>query len=341
MIYKNIEIFNAEKVFPARNGEGVQWLRIPEYVVDSLESRKQGQNMAESCTGVELRFVILKGEVRIRMAKAEKSETTNVFHVYRGSIQGSWADCELNVSVNEEPTDFVFRKSEFQEELNKIAKSRGDVWNPDVVRVIFDRGAYRILDVKGEVRPPKAEECPPKTLLFYGSSITHGSNSVDSSHSFASLVGHKLNVDVRNLGMAGSCYLEPAFIDYIAEEGAKGRWNAAVLELGINVAEWPEEKIRARSEYAVNKIAQMNPDKPVFVITPFYSCYDFRGSSACDNWRKILSETVKGSSCKNLHLIDGLSLLGDVSLLCADLIHPNIYDIMQIASRLSEKLYVL
>ena len=338
MIYKNIEIFNAEEMFPARAGEGVQWLRVPAGVAAALESGQNGQDKAEGSTGVELRFVILGDSVKIRMAKAEKNDTTNIFHVYRGGIQGGWDDCELNVCVTEEVKEFVIKKSENLETLRKMAAEAGDPWDPAVVRVIFDRGAYRLLDVEGDVRPPKAEECPKKTLLFYGSSITHGSNAMDMSHSFASVVGHRLRMDVRNLGMAGTCYLEHAFIDYIAQEGVRGRWNAAVLELGINVAEWPEEKIRERSEYAVRTVAGENSDKPVFVISPFYSFHDFKGGQACVRWRRILAETVQKAGLANVTLFDGLSLLGDVSLLCADEVHPNIYGVMQIADRLTERL---
>ena len=338
MIYKNIEIFNAEELFPARAGEGVQWLRVPAGVAAALESGQNGQDKAEGSTGVELRFVILGDSVKIRMAKAAKNDTTNIFHVYRGGIQGGWDDCELNVCVTEDVKEFTVKKSENLETLRKMAAEAGDPWDPAVVRVIFDRGAYRLLDVEGDVRPPKAEECPKKTLLFYGSSITHGSNAMDMSHSFASVVGHRLRMDVRNLGMAGTCYLEHAFIDYIAQEGVRGRWNAAVLELGINVAEWPEEKIRERSEYAVCTVAGKNPDKPVFVISPFYSFHDFKGGQACARWRRILAETVQKAGLANVTLFDGLSLLGDASLLCADEVHPNIYGVMQIADRLTERL---
>lgn len=36
--------------------------------------------------------------------------------------------------------------------------------------------------------------------------------------------------------------------------------------------------------------------------------------------------------------IDGLELLGDMSLISADEVHPNIYGVQQIADRLAERL---
>ena len=55
-------------------------------------------------------------------------------------------------------------------------------------------------------------------------------------------------------------------------------------------------------------------------------------------WRRILAETVQKAGLANVTLFDGLSLLGDASLLCADEVHPNIYGVMQIADRLTERL---
>ncbi len=66
------------------------------------------------------------------------------------------------------------------------------------------RGNFVLYDVAGEMEPPKKEQCPRRTLLAYGSSITHGSNSLDASHSWVWQVAYRLQMDYRNLGMAGS-----------------------------------------------------------------------------------------------------------------------------------------
>ena len=95
-----------------------------------------------------------------------------------------------------------------------------------------------IHDIIGDIETPKANQCPKSTLLSYGSSITHGSNAIDTSHTWVSLLAHNLNMDARNLGMAGSCAMEPEMVDYIASQGEKGHWDLATLELGINVLSW-------------------------------------------------------------------------------------------------------
>ena len=85
--------------------------------------------------------------------------------------------------------------------------------------------------------PPQRDQCPEKVLLCYGSSITHGSNAIDASHTWASILGHNLNMDVKNLGMAGSCAMEAEMIDYIASEGEKGLIDSAIAlaELGYDL----------------------------------------------------------------------------------------------------------
>lgn len=335
MIFKNVEIHNVAKLYEADRG-GTTWLRLPDKAYEALEHGNQARNMAKCCTGVELRFVIKSGDgVTIRMAQLDPCSTSNVFHVFRGGIQGEWSDCELNCVVPGEPTDFFIKKSDDLAYLKRVAAAYSDPWDPEVVRVIFDRGSYRILDIIGDVMPPEKSMCPDKTILFYGSSITHGSNSIDMSHAWASVVGHNLGCDVRNLGFAGSCAMEPAVVDYIAELGKNGEWDVCVMELGINVLGWEIEKKKERALNAVRTVALSNPGKKVFVISPFYCDNDFMGEHKADEWRKVLSDTVKEENLSNVTYVNGLDLLGGVEYLSADKVHPNIYGVQKIADSLT------
>jgi len=205
--------------------------------------------------------------------------------------------------------------------------------------VIFDRGRVFLHDVIGEVEPPKPEQCPKKTLLCYGSSITHGSNSIDASHTWASVLGYNLNVDVRNLGMAGSCCMEPEMVDYIAALGEQGKWDMAVLELGINVLGWEEDKIRERVENTLTQIAGRNPEKPIFVVSPFYyGNEDLRGCTRGGKWRRLLAQIIEKRKDPNVTYINGLEALDHIRYMTADEIHPNIYGHQRIADVLTAKL---
>lgn len=332
MIYKNIEIYNAAELIPGEGEGSTAIIRVPRDVYEGLES-SFGQNQARSSTGVELRFVMKSDSVRIRM---RAPQDTLVYHIYRGSIQGGWADHEVPGCPVGEVFNITIRKSDNLDILKRIAREYEQPFSPEVVRVIFDRGTPELLDVIGEVEPPKKEQLPEKTLLCYGSSITHGSNSIDASHSWVSMVAHNLKMDVRNLGLAGSCCMEPALIDYIAGEGEKGNWDMAVLELGINVLGWEEEKIIGRVTNVLAQVAGRNPKKPVFVISPFYCNDDYLEQGRAAKWRRLIEEIIRERKDPNVTYINGLDLLGEMSLISADEVHPNIYGVQHIAERLTK-----
>ena len=334
MIWKNIEIFNAEELVEFEDGS-VSWLRIPTNAYNAME-KPMGKLMAEGITGVELRFVPKSDSVKIVLSSMEDESSINTFHIYRGGLQGGFEDHELNCYIPPKARTFAFKRAANHADHQKVHEAIGLDWDADVIRVIFDRGQVKLHDVIGEVEPPKPEQVPKNTLLFYGSSITHGSNSIDMSHTWASVLAYNLNMDCRNLGFAGSCAMEPELVDYIATLGEQGKWQIANLELGINVRHWEEEKIYDRVENTLRQIAGRNPEKPIFVISPFYYGDEFlKGCPGGTRWRKIIPEVVSKLNYPNVTYIDGLDLLGDISGMSGDLIHPNIYGVQQIADRLT------
>lgn len=334
MIYKNIDIHNAAELDISDADGSMTWLRAPRCVYDSIETGN-GRRMLRGSTGVELRFVINSGRAVIRMRSLSDKTMHAQFHIFRGAVQGGWTDHELNTFVPPEPADFIIERSDNLPALRAMTAERGSSFAPEVVRVIFDRGEICVLDAYGDIAPPKPEQLPPRTLLCYGSSITHGSNSIDFSHAWPSVLADRLDMDLRDLGMAGSCAMEPEMTGYIASEGEKGRWDTAVLELGINVLDWPMDKIYERVSNTLSQIAGRNCSKPVYVISPFYCGSDFHKKPEPDNWRRMIRDIVKEKAYPNVTYINGLDILGEFSLLSADEVHPNICGVSRIADRLS------
>ena len=331
MIWKNADICGAAELFANEDGS-VSWRRVPKTVYDALES-DLGRSMAGICTGVELRFVLKGDKAVIRMCTVHGG---GVFHVFRGGIQGSSRDHEEHKNVGKDMTEFVIERSPPREKLKIMTEKLGLAFDSEVIRVIFDRGRFKLFDIIGDVEPPKPEQYPAKTLLCYGSSITHGSNSIDMSHAWTSLLGHNLQMDVRNLGMAGSCAMEPEMIEYIAAEGEAGRWDAAILELGINVLSWEDDKIRDRVKNTICQVAGRNSQKPVVVISPFYYCgddFDTHGNG--DRWRRLACQVVEQLQYPNVTYINGRDVLTDMSYMSADLVHPNIHGVQRIAEYLT------
>ena len=340
MIYKNFEIHNVAELYDTGDGS-VSWKRVPSSVHSALES-SDPDNVVLCSAGVELRFVIRGESATVRMSTlVDNPHSFSTFHVYRGGIQGGWYDHEVHRHVTGEVQDFVIQRSSNIEILKEMSSRLGYDWDPEVIRIIFDRGRFKIYDVIGDVIPPSPEQCPKKTLLSYGSSITHGSNSIDASHAWVSVLAHNLNMDARNLGMAGSCMLEPAVAEYIASEGEKGRWDIATLELGINVLYWDDEKITSRVTNLLRQVAGRNKDKPIFVISPFYNCRDDFNEekhAGGERWRKRVGEIASELNYPNVTYINGLDVIGDMSYISADEVHPNIYGVQRIADVLTEKI---
>lgn len=332
MRFKNIEIYNVCELYPGEIPGSVRWLRVPQTVYDALDT-DFARERAKNSIGVELRFVMHSESVKLRMRTLHGGGT---FHVYRGSIQGGWEDTEQNKCVGTEVTDFEIKRSENLDTLRRMRNDFDFPFAPEVVRVIFDRGTYELVDIIGEVEPPRREQLPNETVFAYGSSITHGSNSIDLSHSWLAVLAHNLRRDARNLGMAGSCCMEKEFADFIAEEGKRNQWQTAILSLGINVLDWEEEKFRKRARYMIETVARNNPEKKIYVITPLYCMDDYYAQGRAAKRRETLEQVTAELNFSNVRLIGGLDLLGDMSLISADEIHPNIYGVAQIAERLEK-----
>jgi len=337
MFYKNFEIHNAAELIYHDDGS-VSFSRVPTGVHNAME--KKHTNTPLDSTGVELRFVLRGDSAVIRMCTLENDpKSFDTFHVYRGGLQGGWEDHEIHCHVTGEIQEFVIQKSKNLSTLKEMSRRIGLDWDCEVVRIIFDRGRFKIYDIEGDILPPAKSQCPARTLLAYGSSITHGSNAIDMSHSWVSVLAHNLNMDARNLGFAGSCALEPEMAEYIASEGEKGNWDIATLELGINVLNWEDEKITSRVENILRQVAGRNNEKPVFVISPFYHCgEDFSDTDNTHTWRRIIPQIISKLNYPNVTYINGLDVLGDMRYISADQVHPNIYGAQRIADVLTERI---
>lgn len=334
MIYRNIEIHNVQEIIECEGG-GVTWYRMPKYAYDSAES-DAGRRVLRNTTGVELRFCMNSPEVKIKLQSVNGDAINCSYQLYFGGIQGGWDSHEcMRPVVGSDMVECVIKKPNL-EVLKRVAKASGISFDPEVVRVIFNRGAIKLIDVIGDVEPPKAELLPEKTLLCYGSSITHGSNAYAMPNTWSYLLAHNLNTDVLNLGMAGQCRMEPEIIEYIASSGEQGKWDVATLELGINVLSWEDEKIYERVTNTVRQVAGRNPEKPIFVISPFYCNNDFDGKPHAEKWRRIIKGICEKENFPNVTYVCGTDILGDISLISADMVHPNIYGVNQIAERLTK-----
>lgn len=326
MVYKNIEIHNVSELIQNADGS-VSFRRVPQKVQNAMEMNKE---ICECATGVELRFIMKSDVVKISLKKTNDAFST--VNVFRGDILASWDELEKVVTADE--TEIVIKKHSHPKTLIEMSEQLNTPWSPEVIRIVFNHGYYEIIDVIGDVEPPLKEQTPSKTFAAYGSSITHGSNSVISYMSWVSILSRKLGVDNLNLGMAGSCAMKPEMIEYIASEGEKDVWNFAILELGINVLNWDQTKIRDRVTNTIKQIAGRNSDKKVYVISPFYCSNDFYGKSHATMWRRYIEKIADELNYPNVTVINGLDILDRMCFLSADEIHPSIDGMTLIADNI-------
>lgn len=311
MILENrYEFFNEEALLETE--AGVYYSRVPLEVRAGL-SEAGRERAVLSATGAEIRFVMNEGcDEAVVHAVCEDEFVTLGLHY--GEFQGGWRWLG-NYGLMEGENTVRIQRPENLERLKGEAAARGHVFSPEVMRLCIRSGRLRDVRLEGDVRPPRREEAPARRVLFYGSSITHGSLSHLPGSDFASLVCARLGVDRINKGMAGACLLEKEMADYLA---ARDDYEFCVFELGSNMPD-TQEDFCARVEYLLSAYAGAHPDKPLFVIDDLIILGE--GHEAR---RQQVRECLKRLNNPRFVYINGREMLPDARYLSADFTHPTV-----------------
>ena len=309
-------------------GSGFALPRYPRAVRDVLES--PGFLTANEATGGEIRFVTDALHLRIFLTADVQDMEVDVF---RGAF---WHSTHLlkqggvsNIQVTPPDRFSIMRPA---------ALLRGG-FHPDVWRVILDRGSvvFHGLETFGQaVRQPTMGETPAIRWLAYGSSITHSSKNGYPAHA-ARLLG----VDVQNKGLSGSCYIEREAADFLA---ADCEWDFATLELGINMRlQFTAEEFERRARYLVRRCVEAKPGRPVVLVSIYPNFANDLAAPAETAERQaafdhILRQIADEHRGNNVHLIEGGSILTDLSWLGVDLLHPTDYGHARMGENLARAL---
>ncbi|MGC9348456.1 MAG: GDSL-type esterase/lipase family protein [Anaerolineae bacterium] len=324
MIYKNVELYNIVEVFPIGREIGKGLCRIPLDLRAKLNDSAQAN--AIQTPGAEIRFN-LQGEYAT--VTLQMTGQPAIAEVYYGPFLVAWEIVQL------EPTELVVTPPERAEILRAISDERQSPYAPGLFRVALPwRPPVRLHGVEGDVSPPEPPQSPARRYLAYGSSITHGNNSVGARGGYALQTAHHLDVDLINLGFGGGAHCEPEMADYIA---ARTDWDFATLEMGINLVSWLETaEFAERVDYFVNTIAAAHPDKWIFCIDMFPFYMDFQPESERNHaYRAVVRETVERLNMPTVVHLDGRNLLRDAKGLCADAVHPAPAGMAEIATNLT------
>lgn len=323
MLYKRTELYNIAQLFKPEDGQGKNLCRVPLSLRRKLNQSAQANSIQG--TGCEIRFNLLSDSATITLQMHERQGIAEVYH---GPFIHSWHVIETK------PTEIPIAPSGHAALLSNIHERETLPFDPGLIRVRLPwRPPVRIIDIKGKFAPPRPEQTPKTKYLAYGSSISHGNMSVRPTSMYTMRTSQLLGVDLINLGFGGGAHLEREMADYIA---ARGDWDFATIEMGINVLGLEVEEFASRVEYFVSTIAKANRKNWVFCIDLFRFSQDFMdGSKQNRAFRKVVRDTVKRLALPKLVHLDGRKLLKDPCGLTTDLVHPSPIGMEEIAQNLS------
>ncbi len=331
MLYNNVELYNIAEMEPTENG--MRLCRFPSGLRGHLNLR--AQNSAFYGCGTELRFVLGSGKatLRLRRDRCEGLSGTGLAEIYYGSFPAPYQVNPCYITQN--GTEIVIPPPANLPLLKEISEREKMPYSPELVRVLLPYDAGNVLvDIAGDVHPPKPEMAPQTRYLAYGSSITHGGSAISPSGSYAMRTAKALGADLINLGLAGGAQMEPELARYIAH---RDDWDFATLEMGVNVmGEWDVQAFQDRVDKFVGCIASAHPDKWIFCTDLFLNNSYWAENPKRDAYIGVVREKVRQMNLPRLLYIPGVGLLSRWQGLSADLLHPCEEGFEEIARKLTD-----
>ncbi len=169
---------------------------------------------------------------------------------------------------------------------------------------------------------PDADELPKKTLLSYGSSISHGSATLFHPNSYPQTFARLAKMDCLTKGTGGSCRIDKAVVDDFA---ARDDWDIGLFELGINMIGSETDFFAERFNYLVDKMVATGKKLIFVTMFPCGVCYDkneekFKRYNEFNDVIRKRYETLDKEQC---FLVEGSEILTSTTWLMCDNIHPS------------------
>lgn len=147
-----------------------------------------------------------------------------------------------------------------------------------------------------------------KPMVFYGSSIVHGTAATRPGNIYPSIISRNLNIDHRNLGFSGQAKGEPVLAQWMA-----------TLPMSVFVCDYdhnaPNVEHLETTHYPMYEIIrEKNPDVPYIMITrPNYWTAFTNREVVRERRDVVMSSYLKArrNGDKNVWFIDGMSFFDD------------------------------
>ena len=328
MKYGNVELHNVCAIVEDDGQPGVGISRLPLELLPDIN--KNARRMSRLGSACEIRGMLPPGgEAKVVLQVMDDNTTPPVITVYHGCFCDQSIAAPIGV-----PLEITIKEPDRLAMMAEIAAKQAHAFDPRLVRVkLSPVHPVRILSIEGDLSYPIAGATPAKTLLSYGSSITHGSCAVAPESTYAAQCARLLGYDLINLGSGGSAHMEVPIAKHIA---AREDWDVATFEMGINVRDWPVEKFHGIVETFVQTVVSAQPEKPVFCIDLFTYFDDFTVSPQyAVGFRDAVRDIVQAIDSPHVHYIDGRDLLAHASGLRTDMVHPSDEGMLEIGQNLA------
>lgn len=175
---------------------------------------------------------------------------------------------------------------------------------------------------------------PLKAIVYYGTSIAHGACASRPGMAFPAILGRWFDRPVINLGFSGNGRMDPEVADLLAE------LDAAVFVIDC-LPNMEAAAVTERTEPLVRRIRQTHPDTPIVLVedrtygnTPFLPARRQRHDTSRTAFRAAY-ERLGEAGVKNLHYVEGETLLGDDGEATTDSSHPSDLGMMRMAEALA------
>jgi len=315
MKYQNVEIHNVSEIFDSEKTSGIGMCRYPLDILDSLNKNAKGMSkMASAC---EIRAMLKEGgEAKVVLQAIDDNVVPPIVSVWFGEF------CHETILLENEPTEIIIKQPVRIKIMEDIAKKDKHNFDPRLVRIRLPQiHTVNILSIEGDLSYPKENSTPSKTMLSYGSSITHGASCIPPEGTYAAQCANHLGYDLINLGLGGAAQMEMAIADHIV---ARTDWDIITLEMGINVLGWEQEKFHQTVDDFVTRIVEAHPNKMIFCIDLFTYYADYIDDPKnAPGFRNSVKAITNKFNSKNVIHIDGRNLLTKPSGLRTDLVHPS------------------
>ena len=159
-------------------------------------------------------------------------------------------------------------------------------------------------------------------VLFYGSSIVHGTAASRPGYIYPAIISRELNLDFRDIGFSGMAKGEPAIAEWMA-----------TLPMSVFVCDYDHnaptvEHLEATHYALYETIRKKNPDVPYIMVTrPDYWTLPTEQEHILKRRDVIMTSYLKarGAGDKNVYFIDGMSfnVAPHQYEMSVDGVHPN------------------